>query len=106
MDNAVFLVELHWYAATGIGKKEFMKILFGGNAMNTPRSFVVCIDNREYPASLEQFKIYSVIPDAMAEKHQQIRVIDESGEDYLYPKNYFMPIQISKELEQIILQAA
>ena len=46
--------------------------------------FVVCIDNSEYPASLELRKIYEVLTDSAAEKRDQIRVIDESGEDYLY----------------------
>lgn len=55
--------------------------------------FVICIDNSECPASLEKRKIYEVVPDGNAAKHGQIRVIDESGEDYLYPEEYSsMPI--------------
>jgi hypothetical protein len=52
-------------------------------------NFVVCVKNEGYPASLELRKIYQVLPDARAVEHQMIRVIDESGEDYLYPANYF-----------------
>jgi hypothetical protein len=63
--------------------------------------FVVCINNSGYPASLEVRKIYQVIPDARSEAHQLVRVIDESGEDYLYPADYFMPL----ELPQPVLQA-
>ena len=48
--------------------------------------FVICIRNDNYPASLEKRKIYEVVPDTEAEEHFQIRVIDESGEDYLYPR--------------------
>ena len=47
--------------------------------------FAVCIDNHGYEVSLEMRKLYEIVADADAEKHGQIRVIDESGEDYLYP---------------------
>lgn len=47
--------------------------------------FAICVDNRNYEVSLEVRKLYEVVDDADAEKHGQIRVIDESGEDYLYP---------------------
>ncbi len=63
--------------------------------------FVVCIKNTKYPASLEVRKIYESLPDASAAKHQLIRVIDESGEDYLYPADYFVPIK----LPQLIVKA-
>ena len=53
--------------------------------MNSKKMFVVCIKNENYAASLELRKIYEVIPDESAADHQLIRVIDESGEDYLYP---------------------
>jgi hypothetical protein len=58
--------------------------------------FVVCIHNKAYPASLEQFKIYRELIDETAAQHNFIRVVDESGEDYLYPANYFMPITLSE----------
>jgi hypothetical protein len=58
----------------------------------TPRAeFVICIGNKGYPASLELRKIYQAIPDETAATIRQIRVIDESGEDYLYPEDYFVP---------------
>lgn len=56
------------------------------------RHFMICIENRGYRASLEIRKIYKVLIDREAERHHQIRVIDESGEDYLYPADYFAPI--------------
>ncbi len=68
---------------------------------NTENQFVVCISNQDYPASLEVRKIYQVIPDANATKHQMIRVIDESGEDYLYPSSYFVPIELPKAAESV-----
>ncbi|MDO9215223.1 MAG: hypothetical protein Q8Q54_14935 [Methylococcales bacterium] len=68
--------------------------------------FVVCIDNADYPASLERCKIYQMLPGEQAKQHQYIRVIDESGEDYLYPQTLFIPITLSSELETAIVKAA
>jgi len=59
--------------------------------------YVLCVRNENYPASLEARKIYECIPDRQAEAHGQIRVIDESGEDYLYPQDLFLPIKIPEE---------
>jgi hypothetical protein len=56
--------------------------------------FAVCIDNAEYPASLEIHKMYRILQDDDAEKDGDIRIIDESGEDYLYPGEYFVRIEI------------
>jgi len=50
--------------------------------------------------TLEIRKIYQIIPDSDAVKHQMLRVIDESSEDYLYPSNYFVPIQLPKAVEE------
>jgi hypothetical protein len=57
--------------------------------MTTPR-FAICVENSQYPAALELHKVYRVIPDDDAERDGDLRVIDESGEDYLYPANYFV----------------
>jgi len=59
--------------------------------MNTPR-FAICIDNLQYPASLELHKIYRVISDEDAQRDGDLRVVDESGEDYLYPSDYFVQV--------------
>ena len=56
--------------------------------------FAVCIENRGYAASLELRKIYRVVSDAPAALHRQIRVVDESGEDYLYPSACFVPVEL------------
>jgi len=58
--------------------------------------FVVCVKNKDYPASLELRKQYQIVADPAAAKHHQLRVIDESGEDYLYPEEYFVPVQLPK----------
>ena len=67
---------------------------------------VICIQNSNYPASLERRKIYETIPDSDAEKHHQLRVIDESGEDYLYPESYFIPVTLPKKVEETVIKAA
>lgn len=71
------------------------------NQHNLETQFVICINNEEYPASLEVRKIYQLIPDVQATEHQLIRVIDESGEGYLYPAAYFVPIILPKAAETV-----
>jgi len=66
--------------------------------------FVVCINNENYPASLELHKIYRVIPDEDAAADGDIRVIDESGEDYLFPASYFTPIKVPQLVEESLLR--
>lgn len=61
--------------------------------------FAVCVCNDDYPASLELRKLYRVIEDAFADEHDMIRVIDESEEDYLFPKSYFVRIDLPRNLE-------
>ena len=65
--------------------------------------FVLCVRNKDYPASLELRKIYRLLPDDLATKHRQVRVIDESGEDYLYPEEYFVPIKLPPVAEKAVL---
>ena len=68
--------------------------------------FVVCVNNADYPASLELHKIYRVLPDEGAAEDGDIRVIDESGEDYLYPAEWFVPIEVPQAVEKSLLRAA
>ncbi len=68
--------------------------------------FLICVENEGYAVSLEKRKIYVALPDAMALKHGRVRVIDESGEDYLYPKGLFLSITIPPSLRKAILKAA
>jgi hypothetical protein len=70
------------------------------------QSFVICIRNDEYQVSLEKRKIYVKLPDPEAEQHHYVRVIDESGDDYLYPDAYFMAITLSEELQRAVIDAA
>ncbi len=66
---------------------------------------MVCINNADYPASLELHKIYRIITDKEVDKEGDIRIIDESGEDYIYPSPYFVPIQIPQSVEESFLRA-
>ena len=72
---------------------------------STTKQFVVCLENQGYEVSLECRKIYRVLPDAKAAKHRQIRVIDESGEDYLYPQRFFAPIELPQAIRRAVLAA-
>ncbi|MGH7216848.1 MAG: hypothetical protein ACREIG_06395 [Nitrospiraceae bacterium] len=68
--------------------------------------FVVCVRNDGYAASLEVRKIYEMIPDPEAEKHKQLRVVDESGEDYLFPEEYFRAIDLPQDVEAALRQTS
>ncbi len=68
--------------------------------------FVVCVKNEEYRASLELRNLYQVVPDPSAAIHQQVRIIDESGEDYLYPESYFVAVDLPKAVGKAVLQAS
>jgi hypothetical protein len=78
-----------------------------GQAMSkTSKQFVICVDNEGYPAALEKRKIYLALRDPAAEKHGQLRIIDESGEDYLYPKTFFRTIALPQSIQRAVLAAA
>lgn len=69
---------------------------------NPASSYVLCIDDGGYPESLEARKVYAVLPDDRAAANNYIRVIDETGGDYLYPSKYFVPIQVPPEAAKIL----
>ena len=62
----------------------------------TAPHFAICVDNAEYPASLELHRVYRVLPDKDAEREGDLRVVDESGEDYLYPMGFFVLIDLPR----------
>ncbi len=70
------------------------------------KQLVVCVKNEGYAASIEKRKLYVALRDPAAEKHGMLRVIDESGEDYLYPKLFFRPIALPQSVKRAILAAA
>ena len=69
------------------------------------KKFAVCIDNAGYQASLIPRKIYEIIPDNQAEQDDFVRVVDESGEDYLYHVSHFAFIELPKEVERVLVAA-
>jgi hypothetical protein len=73
--------------------------------MKRDSQFVVCVANKGYSASLELRKLYQVLADDTGAKHGQIRVIDESGEDYLYPAEFFIAVKLPQSAEQAIRRA-
>lgn len=73
--------------------------------MMNKHEFAVCVDNHGYEVSLEMRKLYEVIADSDAEKHEQIRVIDESGEDYLYPVTLFSRISLPESVVERVFLA-
>ena len=70
------------------------------------QSFVVCIRCDGYEGSLDIGKIYVVLPDRAASKYGRVRIVDNEGEDYLYPVEYFMPVQLSKSAQQAVAASA
>ena len=106
----VRLVELHWYEAHGIGRREvkrkrYLDQAMAGKSKSAPR-FAVCVKNEGYEASLERNKLYVVLPDGDAEREGDLRVVDESGEDYLYPASWFVALDVPKAVQESLLKAS
>ncbi len=74
--------------------------------MSNKPQFAICVKNEEYPASLQLWKVYRVLPDEKGARHKMLRVIDESGEDYLYPASYFVPVELPQAVELALLATA
>ncbi len=70
------------------------------------RRFAVCVKNEGYEAALERNKIYVLVPDRDAEADGDVRVVDESGEDYLYPSAWFIAVELPKAVEVALLKAS
>ena len=71
-------------------------------AKKTSPRYAVCIDNSGYLASLELHKLYQVLPDARAERDGALRVVDESGEDYLFDAERFLLVDLSQDSRRIL----
>lgn len=76
------------------------------NPDRSGKTFVICIRNKRNEASLRIHNIYERLPDTDAEGEGMIRVIDESGEDYLFPRRCFLPIKLSRKMQQTVFAAA
>ena len=67
-----------------------------------PRQFAICVNNADYPVSLELHKLYRLVPDEEAEQDGDLRVIDESGEDYLYSADYFLVVEFPRPVQRAL----
>ena len=72
----------------------------------TSKELVICVKNEDYPVSLELRKLYVALPDAKARARGHLRVIDESGEAYLYPRELFVAVELPQPIRRRVLQAA
>lgn len=72
----------------------------------TKRQFFLCIRNDDYAASLQVRTVYAAVSDPEAESHGMLRIVDESGEDYLFPASLFVPVDLPKVAEKVIAGAA
>ena len=102
-DGTIRAAELHWFEAHGIGRKKMNQTVPGLNMSRTKRDrrFAICIKTDD-PDLLTPRKIYEVLPDASAEKSEFIRVIDNEGEDYLYPASCFIFVNLPNEVEKAL----
>ena len=75
-------------------------------AKTQAKRLVVCVDNEGSPASLEKRKIYVALADQTADKHALVRIVDKSGDDYLYPKSFFREIALPQSVKKAVLAAA
>jgi hypothetical protein len=73
---------------------------------STARRYMLCVRNDNYPASLEVRKIYRTLPDVKAKAKHFVRVVDESGEDYLFPADYFVPIELPRSARSAFAETA
>ena len=70
---------------------------------NNEKLIAICVDNSDYEMSLQRRKVYPVLPDADAEKEDYVRVIDETGEDYLFPASRFVLLTVPRRIEEAVL---
>jgi hypothetical protein len=106
-DGTIRRAEIHWYEASGIGKKEFKIKRFRGLIMPAKaKRFAVCLRNGGYVASLEVRKLYPFLDDPDAEANNLIRVVDESGEDYLYPARLFRKLALPSDVQRALRAAS
>ncbi len=74
--------------------------------MSQTTHFAICIQNGEYAGTLHLRKVYEVLEDSSAAQRNYVRVIDESGEDYLYPRSWFVPVSVPENIEQLLHELA
>jgi hypothetical protein len=101
-DGSTHMAE--WRPASG-ARNSRSSTCFETMTKTQAKQLVVCVDNDGYAVSLEKRKIYVALRDAAAEKHNMLRIVDESGEDYLYPKALFRSIALPQAVRRAVLAA-
>lgn len=93
----VVRVELHCCEAHGVGRVdlEIKRLLDRRPMLQTNRRFFLCLRNDGYAASLRPRTVYEGIADRAADSHGMLRIVDESGEDFLFPAGLFVPVDVS-----------
>lgn len=102
-DGPIWRAELHWYEAHAIGRRRMKIKRFLESAMReNRRRYALCVQ-AEKDEDLEVRKVYEVLPDELAATRGHLRVVDESGEDYLYPADAFVLLDLPEEAEHALL---
>ena len=102
----------HWSRQSYIGTrhmasaKKSSKSNSSSHKRNKNDAFVLCVRNDGYAASLERRKLYAALPDESAAKHDLVRIVDESGEDYLYPADYFLALHLPANVKLALSKAS
>ena len=82
-----------------------LNVTWNETMIKQKKYFAICVDNADYEASLILRKVYEIIPDETAVKDDLLRIVDESGEDYLYHKSHFVVVEFPVEVEHALLAA-
>jgi len=93
----------------GLRKRDNVAMDFLRDVMTRKKEtvqYAICVSNDGYPASLELRKVYRIVPDQLAATRHFVRVVDESGEDYLYPEDFFVPIKVPQAAQNAFAQAS
>jgi hypothetical protein len=98
------IAEIHWTRPTALANETSRSNAISTESPDHAR-FVVCVRNDGHEASLDLRKLYELVPDADAEQDGMIRIIDESGEDYLYPASMFVSAPLPHAVEEAVLRA-
>ena len=96
-------VELHWYEAHGSGKRDLKSRVTWTSYETTYKQFALCLEDQGNEASLILGKVYRILPDARAAKDDLVRIVDESGEDYLFHKSQFAFVDFPQAVRRRIL---
>jgi hypothetical protein len=89
---------------TALARKNSKSSVSSTSRPQAKAGFAICINNAQYPASLEVRKVYRVVTDREAAAHGLLRIVDESGEDYLYSKGYFIPVSLPKPVQRALTE--